>query len=56
MVRAIVGSLLQVGKGEWEVEDIRKIILSKDRCNAGFSVPAKALYLTSVTYPEEVFI
>jgi len=51
MVRAIVGTLLRVGTGELEAEAIRNIIESKDRSNAGMSVPACGLYLTEVVYP-----
>lgn len=51
MVRAIVGTLIQVGKKEIEPEVIRQIIESKKRCNAGASVPACGLYLTEVQYP-----
>lgn len=51
MVRAIVGTLVQVGRGELQPEDIRMIIESKSRCNAGMSVPACGLYLTEVRYP-----
>lgn len=50
MVRAIVGTLVDVGKHKITKEDFRKIILSKDRSNAGLSVPAKGLFLTSITY------
>lgn len=50
MVRAIVGTLLMVGKREIEPEDVRKIIESKNRSNAGMSVPAAGLYLTEVVY------
>ena len=52
MVRAIVGTLLRVGKHEMDVEDIRKVIDSKNRSNAGESVPACGLYLTEVIYPD----
>lgn len=52
MVRAIVGTLIDVGKGKMEAEDFNKIILNKDRCSAGFSVPACGLYLIKVDYPE----
>ena len=55
MVRAIVGTLLQVGNGKVKVEDIIKIIESKNRSNAGSSVPACGLYLTEVKYPNSVF-
>lgn len=51
MVRAIVGTLLMVGKGEMQPGDIRKIIESKNRSNAGMSVPACGLYLTEIKYP-----
>ena len=52
MVRAIVGTLLEVGLGKIKPEAIREIIKSKNRAMAGTSVPAKALYLTKVLYPE----
>lgn len=51
MVRAIVGTLLNVGLGKIEVEEVRNIIASKNRGKAGFSVPAHGLYLTQVVYP-----
>lgn len=51
MVRAIVGTLMRVGQGEIDPEDIRQIIASKDRSRAGMSVPACGLYLTEVIYP-----
>ena len=51
MVRAIVGTLINVGLEKIQVEDIRTIIESKNRGKAGFSVPAHGLYLTKVTYP-----
>ena len=50
MVRAIVGTLLEVGSGKIDIPDFRKIIESKNRSNAGVSVPAKALFLTKVKY------
>jgi len=50
MVRAIVGTLLMVGKKEIEPEAVRDIIESKNRSNAGMSVPACGLYLTEVLY------
>jgi tRNA pseudouridine38-40 synthase len=51
MVRAIVGTLMMVGKGEIKPEEVREIIESKNRSNAGVSVPACGLYLTEVRYP-----
>lgn len=53
MVRAIVGTLLEVGAGRMEPEAIRRIIESKDRRQAGMSVPGKALFLTQIRYPDE---
>jgi len=50
MVRAIVGTLLQVGKGKISVKDFQNIILQKNRCKAGVSVPAHALFLEEVNY------
>tara|TARA_R110002049_G_scaffold17731_3_gene68625 strand:+ start:6903 stop:7661 length:759 start_codon:yes stop_codon:yes gene_type:complete len=54
MVRAIVGTLLDVGTGKNGVEDVKAIIKSGDRKNAGPSVPAKGLYLTKVLYPKTI--
>jgi tRNA pseudouridine38-40 synthase len=51
MVRAIVGTLMMVGRKEIEPEGIRDIIESKNRSNAGTSVPACGLYLTEIKYP-----
>ena len=51
MVRAIVGTLIMVGKREIEPEEVRNIIESKNRSKAGTSVPACGLYLTEVRYP-----
>ena len=51
MVRAIVGTLIRVGKHEIAVEAIVDIINSKNRSNAGQSVPACGLYLVKVAYP-----
>ena len=56
MVRAIVGTLMQVGKGQISAEDFCKIIEAKNRSTAGFSVPAEGLYLTHVEYPDTIFI
>jgi tRNA pseudouridine38-40 synthase len=50
MVRAIVGTLVEVGRGRLSIEDIRRIIEAKDRCQAGESVPAKALFLVDIRY------
>ena len=50
MVRAIVGTLVDVGLGKITKDDFRKIIESKNRSNAGLSVPAKGLFLTNINY------
>ncbi|GGD56120.1 tRNA pseudouridine(38-40) synthase TruA [Muriicola marianensis] len=55
MVRAIVGTLLDVGLGKSAVEDVNHIIKSRNRSEAGVSVPAKGLYLTRISYPESLF-
>lgn len=54
MVRAIVGTLLEVGKQKISIEDFNNIIGSKNRSNAGFSVPAHALFLTDIKYPPAI--
>ena len=51
MVRAIVGTLLEVGKGRMSLDNFREVIERKDRCSAGESVPAHALFLEEVDYP-----
>ncbi|HRH10084.1 MAG TPA: tRNA pseudouridine(38-40) synthase TruA [Bacteroidia bacterium] len=56
MVRAIVGTLLLVGRNKISIADFRKIIESKDRANAGANAPAHALFLTGIKYPSEIFI
>jgi len=54
MVRAIVGTMINIGTGKLEVSDMHDIIKSKNRSNAGYSVPAHGLYLIEVEYPEEI--
>lgn len=54
MVRAIVGTLLEVGFGKISIEEFCRIIEAKDRCAAGASVPAKGLFLTGIGYPEQL--
>jgi tRNA pseudouridine38-40 synthase len=53
MVRAIVGTLLEVGRGKLSVDGFRKIIESKNRGAAGASAPAQGLFLVDIEYPEE---
>lgn len=54
MVRAVVGTLLEVGQEKWTPTDVKRILKGKDRSLAGPSVPAKGLYLTSILYPENI--
>lgn len=56
MVRALVGTILDVGLGKTDFAEFRKIIEKKDRGAAGLSVPAHGLLLTDIGYPEEIFI
>lgn len=51
MVRAIVGTMINIGTGKITINEFRKIIESKNRNEAGFSVPAHGLYLVKVEYP-----
>ncbi len=51
MVRAIVGTLMEIGRGERSPDHLHTVIASKDRAKAGTSVPACGLYLTEVVYP-----
>ena len=55
MVRAIVGTLLEVGRGKMTIDEFRQVIDAKNRCNAGSSVPAKGLFLVEVAYPENIY-
>ena len=50
MVRAIVGTLIEVGLGQRSVEDFKNVIESKKRSEAGWSVPAQGLFLSEVKY------
>ncbi len=53
MVRAIVGTLVDVGRGKFTLDDVHRIVKSKQRSQAGTSVPAHGLFLTEVLYPSE---
>lgn len=55
MVRAIVGTLLQIGLGKIEVQEMHRIIKSENRSEAGASVPAHGLYLTKIKYPNSIY-
>lgn len=54
MVRAIVGTLTELGRGRINLDDIRKIIESEDRRLAGMSAPAAGLYLVKIDYPDYI--
>lgn len=56
MVRAIVGTLLEVGKNRMSIHEFKSVIELRDRTRAGASAKAKGLYLTKVSYPNEIFI
>jgi tRNA pseudouridine38-40 synthase len=56
MVRAIVGTIVEVGIGKMDIKEFEEIILAKDRCKAGKSAPAQGLFLVDIEYPEEIFI
>jgi tRNA pseudouridine38-40 synthase len=51
MVRAVVGTLVDVGREKITIQQFSDIISAKDRCAAGTSMPAQALFLWNVTYP-----
>lgn len=55
MVRAIVGTLLDVGRGKLTINDFRTIIEAKNRCSAGMSIAPEGLALADIAYPETVF-
>jgi tRNA pseudouridine38-40 synthase len=56
MVRAIVGTLLDVGKGKINVAQFEQILINKNRALASESAPAKGLYLVEIQYPEGYFL
>ena len=55
MVRAIVGTLIEVGLKKITIDDFKSILQSRDRSKAGYSVPAHGLYLEKVYYPRHIF-
>lgn len=56
MVRAIVGTLMEIGLGKRSPESMNEIILSKDRAKAGKSAPAQGLFLSRINYPELIYL
>lgn len=55
MVRAVVGTLFEVGRGKMTKEQFAEVITQHNRCAAGDSAPAEGLFLTHVEYPEDIF-
>ena len=55
MVRSIVGTLINIGLEKTSINNFINIIKSKDRSMAGYSVPAKGLFLTKINYPKKIF-
>ncbi|HZJ73689.1 MAG TPA: tRNA pseudouridine(38-40) synthase TruA [Perlabentimonas sp.] len=56
MVRAIVGTLIDVGRGKISEDEFVQIIEAKNRSLAGTSAPAEGLFLTNVEYPVNIFV
>lgn len=56
MVRTIVGTIVEVGRGKIDLSDFSKIIEAKDRRYAGNSAPASGLFLKRIRYPEDIFL
>lgn len=56
MVRAIVGTLLDVGRGKLSVEGFRAVIDGRARALAGTSAPPQGLFLTRVDYPDDIYV
>ena len=54
MVRAIVGTLMEVGRERMTIDGFRQVIEAKNRCSAGHSVPACGLYFIEAEYPETI--
>jgi tRNA pseudouridine38-40 synthase len=56
MVRAIVGTMIEIGSGKKNLIEFEEIILAKDRCRAGKSAPAKGLFLENIEYPAQIYM
>ena len=56
MVRAVVGTLFEVGRGKMTIEQFAEVITQHTRTAAGDSAPAEGLYLTQIIYPEEIWL
>ncbi len=56
MVRAVVGTLIEVGRGRLSIDDFKSVVAKKDRCAAGDSMPGNALSLVDIRYEPDIFI
>ena len=56
MVRAVVGTLFEVGRGKMTKEQFAEVITQHNRCAAGDSAPAEGLFLVQIDYPQELFL
>ncbi|MFT3846885.1 MAG: tRNA pseudouridine(38-40) synthase TruA [Lacibacter sp.] len=56
MVRALVGTMIKVGRGSIDIQEFDRILKSRELSSADFSAPAKGLFLVRVSYPEEIFL
>jgi tRNA pseudouridine38-40 synthase len=56
MVRAIVGTLIEIGLGKKNIQEMHSVIESKNRSLAGYSVPAEGLFLTHIEYPNSIYL
>jgi len=56
MVRAIVGTMTEIGFGKMSADEFKGVILAKDRGKAGKSAPAKGLFLTDIEYPDDIYL
>lgn len=56
MVRAVVGTLFEVGRGKMTIEQFAEVISQHTRTAAGDSAPAEGLYLTQIIYPEDIWV
>jgi tRNA pseudouridine38-40 synthase len=55
MVRALTATMLKIGRGKMDIEELHQVIEAKDCTKASFSVPAKGLFLVSVNFPGDYF-
>ncbi|MDD7079197.1 MAG: tRNA pseudouridine(38-40) synthase TruA [Prevotella sp.] len=56
MVRAVVGTLIEVGRGRLSIDDFKSVVAKKNRCAAGDSMPGNALSLVDIRYEPDIFI